>query len=272
VSTATEPSPLDAAAGTRPAKPGPDWTVWAGLAVVVVISIWSANQIGFTLRPLWENLAAGRDVLTELVSPNWSFIGRIWPRLLETLYIAVIAGLLGNAGGLFFSLLASKITSPNRVVYQVFKTALSVVRSLPDVAYGLLFVVAVGSGALAGILALIMFNLGVNAKLTAETIDGVDVGPIEAADAAGANRFQRAWVAVVPQILPSYMSYSLYVFELNLRASVVLGIVGAGGIGQVIRIQLSQLQWGNLGAVIAVLFVIVFVLDRVSIYIRRRLV
>jgi phosphonate transport system permease protein len=117
-----------------------------------------------------------------------------------------------------------------------------------------------------------MFNIGVNAKLTSETIDGVDLGPVEAADASGANRMQRAWAAVVPQILPSYMSYSLYVFELNIRASVVIGLVGGGGIGQVIRVQLNQFNFSNLGALIVGLFVVVFVLDRISLMIRRRLV
>jgi phosphonate transport system permease protein len=128
------------------------------------------------------------------------------------------------------------------------------------------------TGALPGILALFVFNIGVVAKLTSETVDGVDPGPIEAADAAGATRVQRAWSAVVPQILPGYLSYSLYVFELNLRASIVLGYVGAGGIGNIIRVTVTRFEWERAGAVIAAVFVIVVVLDRISIAMRRRLV
>ena len=247
--------------------------MWGGLAAVVLITWWSARQIGFTLRPLFsDDLTRGVAIIGRFFNPNWGYIFEVWPSWLETLYIAIIAGLIGNGVALFLSLLASKVSSPNRGMYLLFKNALSVLRSLPDVAYALFFVAAVGSGPLAGIIALIFFNIGVNAKLTSETIDGVDIGPIEAADAAGANRFQRAWAAVVPQIMPNYTSYSLYVFELNLRASLVIGYVGAGGIGQVIQVQFARFNFENVGAIVVALFVIVFVLDRVSIFLRRRLV
>jgi phosphonate transport system permease protein len=262
-----------AATGSRrPKRPPPRWSLWGGLAVVAAITWWSARQIDFTLAPLVTNLDRGSRIVVRFLDPNWSFIFQVWPRWLETLLIAIIAAVVGNSAALFISMLASPVTSPNLVVYRAAKVLLSVVRSLPDVAYALLFVAAVSTGALAGILALIMFNIGVNAKLTSETIDAVDTGPVEAADAAGANRLQRSWSAVVPQILPSYLSYSLYVFELNIRASVVIGVVGAGGIGSVIMVQLSRFNYENLGAIIFALFVIVFVLDRVSIWCRRRLV
>jgi phosphonate transport system permease protein len=255
----------------RPRRPPPRWSLWAGLAVTVAITVWSAYQIEFVF-PALRDLTRGSDIIAEFLRPNWGFVFRVRDAWLETLYIAVIAALVGNGTALFVSLLASRVTSPNRVVYQGSKTLLSVVRALPDVAYGLLFVAALGHGAMAGIIALVLFNIGINAKLTSETIDAVDPGPVEAADAAGANQLQRAWSAVVPQIMPSYMSYSLYVFELNIRASVVIGIVGGGGIGQVLRVQLNQFNFDNIGALIVALFVVVFVLDRVSIWIRRRLV
>lgn len=264
--TATAPStPVP-----RPRRPRPRWTLWTGLAIVVAITVWAGYKIEFTLEPLFTNLARGQRILVRFLDPNWSFIGRVQEAWLETLYIAVIAAVIGNAAALGVAMLASRVTT-NAVLYRVTKTVLNVVRSLPDVAYGLLFVAAVGTGALAGILALVIFNIGVNAKLTSETIDAVDTGPIEAADAVGANRLQRAFAAVVPQILPNYTSYSLYVFELNIRASLVIGIVGGGGIGNVIRIELSGFRYENISAIVIALFVIVFALDRLSIFLRRRL-
>jgi phosphonate transport system permease protein len=170
------------------------------------------------------------------------------------------------------ALLASKVSAPNRATYVVAKQVLSVVRALPDVAYGLLFVAAVGTGALAGILALIFFNLGIAAKLTSETVDAIDPGPVEATDAVGAGIIERARVAIVPQVLPSYISYCLYVFELNIRASVIIGLVGGGGIGNVIRVELSRFNYGRLSALILALFVVVFALDALSRALRRRLV
>lgn len=272
MSTTADPGTATVDRSAWPTKPRAPWTLWGGLAVFVAITGWAAYGIDFTLGPLFTNLTRGADVLERFLQPDWGFLASVWPAWVETLYIAVIAGVIGNGSALVVSFLASKVTSPNVVVYQISKTVLSVVRSLPDVAYGLLFVAAVGPGALGGIMALVMFNLGVNAKLTSETIDAVDVGPLEAADAAGANRMQRARSAVLPQILPNYTSYSLYVFELNIRASVVIGIVGGGGIGNVISVQLARFEYENIAGIVVALFVVVFALDRASIALRRRLV
>lgn len=256
----------------RPPKPPPNFTLWIGLAIVAAITWWSATQIGFSLQPLIENFDNGSETIGQFLRPDWGFILDVKEAWMQTLYIAIVAGMIGNGAALFFALLASKVSNPNRAGYLTFKTLLSVLRSLPDVAYALFFVAAVGSGPLAGVLALILFNLGVNAKLTSETIDGVDVGPLEAADASGGNRIQRAFSAIVPQVMPNYVSYCLYVFELNVRASVVIGLVGAGGIGQVIIVQFSRFNFDKVGAIVAALFVVVFTLDRLSVWFRRRLV
>ncbi len=257
----------------RPARPRTPLGLWVGLLALVALTTWAWNGVGFTLAPLVsEQATRGLQIVRRFLDPDWSYLVRVWPSFVETLYMAVIAAAVGCALALPVSLLASKVTNQLRLLHWAARTALSVVRALPDVAWALLFVAAVGTGALGGILALIAFNVGVVAKLTSETIDGVDPGPLEAADAAGATRVQRAWSAVVPQILPGYLSYSLYVFELNLRASIVLGLVGAGGIGNVIRLTLSQLRWEQMASVIIALFAIVVVLDQVSRALRRRLV
>jgi phosphonate transport system permease protein len=260
----------------RPDKPPVRWTTWAGVAAFLAITAWAVFEpiggMGFTLAPLFSDLTRGVEIIARFFDPEWSYLPRVWPQFAETFYMAVLASVTGCAVALPISLYCSKVTNQSTLLYQAWRTLLSVIRSLPDVAWALLFVAAVGTGALGGVLALFMFNIGVVAKLTSETVDGVDLGPLEAADAAGAGRVQRAWSAVVPQILPGYLSYSLYVFELNLRASIVLGLVGAGGIGQVIRVTLSRFEWERMGAVIVAVFVIVVILDRISIAMRRRLV
>jgi phosphonate transport system permease protein len=270
VSLATAPGPT----GTRrPPKPAVRWSTWAGGIAVLALTAWAWRGVGFTLAPLFDEQATrGFEIIARFFDPDWAFLVRIVDPLLETLYIAVIAAVVGCLVALPVALLCSKVTNANRLLYGVARTLLSIVRSLPDVAWGLLLVAMVGFGALSGVIALIFFNIGVVAKLTSETVDGVDLGPLEAADAAGAGRVQRAWAAVVPQVLPGYLSYSLYVFELNLRASIVIGFVGAGGIGNVIRVLLNQFAWERLGAVIFAVFVIVVVLDQVSIAMRKRLV
>ncbi len=121
----------------------------------------------------------------------------------------------------------------------------NVIRAFPDILWALLFVAAVGIGALSGLLALFFFSIAVVTKLTADTLDGIDIGPLEAANASGARHSQMLRTAVVPQILPAYASYALYAFELNLRASSVIGFVGAGGIGQRIAVLRVAEQLGS---------------------------
>jgi phosphonate transport system permease protein len=241
------------------------------------MTVWAIAEplggIGFTLAPLFgEDLLRGREILGEFLSPNWSFLPRIVEPFVETLLIAIIAALVGCSVALPLALLATPVSGANRVTLAVVRLSNNVIRSLPDVAWGLLAAAALRTGALAGIAALIFFNIGIAVKLTSETIDAVDAGPVEAANASGATRVQTARAALVPQILPNYLSYCLYIFELNVRASVVIGLVGGGGIGNVINVQFARFAYGNLSAVIVVLFVVVFLLDRVSISLRRRLV
>jgi phosphonate transport system permease protein len=257
----------------RPDRPRTSWSTWAALLGFLAVTAWAWSGVGFTLAPLFtEQATRGFQIIRRFFDPDWAYLARVWPAFLETLYMAIIGSMFGCAFALPVSLLCSKVTNQTRVLFTLMRTLLSIVRSLPDVAWALLFVAAVGTGALAGILALIVFNIGVVAKLTSETVDGVDLGPLEAADAAGATRVQRAWAAVVPQVLPGYLSYSLYVFELNLRASIVLGLVGAGGIGNIVNLTLSRLEWERMGAVILLLFAIVVVIDQASIAMRKRLV
>ncbi|MBU1249597.1 MAG: phosphonate ABC transporter, permease protein PhnE [Actinobacteria bacterium] len=255
----------------RPPRPRPRLGTYIGLAAVVAITIWAGIGIEFDLRPLWTDLGRGWFIIQEFLAPNWSYIGRTIGPFIETLSIAVIATLVGCAVGLGMSLLASRVTTADPVLYRTAKLFLSVVRSLPDVGYGLLFFALVGAGSLAGILALIMFNIGIIAKLTSETIDAVDRGPLDAADATGASALQRARFAVVPMILPNYLSYCLYVFELNIRASVVIGIVGGGGIGSSISVEFARFNYSNVSAIVVLLIVVVFAIDLLSQSLRRRL-
>lgn len=263
---------LDTSAeSARPSRPRPRPGTYIAIAAVVTITVWAGAGIEFDLSPLWTEWGRGWFIIQEFLAPNWSFIGRTVAPFLDTLAIAVIATAVGCAIGLGMALLASRVTMSNAIVYRASKVFLSVVRSLPDVGYGLLFVALVGVGTLAGVLALIMFNIGIIAKLTSETIDAVDRGPLEAAMASGARPAQRAQYAVVPQILPNYLSYSLYVFELNIRASVVLGIVGAGGIGSTLSVEFARFNYSNVSAIVVLLFVVVFAIDLVSQALRRRL-
>lgn len=246
-----------------------------GLVAFVLITWASASKqfgIGLDIGALLEDLGGVGLVLSEMVNPNWAFVPRTYQAMLETFQMAVIAAVVGCGVGLPVAFLASRVTAPNRLTLLVDRSVLSVVRAIPDILYALVFVAAVGIGPLPGIAALIFFNIGVVAKLLSETVDGVDTGPVEAAQAAGANRLQIVRTSVLPQVLPNYVAYSLYTFELNIRASTVIGIVGAGGIGRLLQTQYRFFAWENVSIIILELFVLVFFIELVSIRLRRRLV
>jgi phosphonate transport system permease protein len=259
----------------RPPKPRRSpWAVM-GLGAFLVITWWAASEefgIGFDVVRVFDNLTRGASILAEFFPPNWEYLPRTFEPMLQTITMAVIASVIGCGLALPISFLASRVTTPSLFVYLVDRGILNVIRALPDLLYALVFVAAVGVGPLPGILALVLFNIGVVVKLLSETVDGVDPGPIEAASAAGARRSQMVRWAVLPQVLPNYVAYSLYVFELNVRASAVLGIVGAGGIGNNINTVRRFFQYENLSVILIEIFVIVFVIELISIWLRRRLV
>lgn len=262
-------------ASGRPARPRPSLAIPIGLAAFIGITWLSASEqfgIGLDIGELIADIANGAEIIAQLLDPNWAFLPRTIDPMIETFQMAVLASVIGCAVALPVAFLASRITAPNRAALLADRTILSVVRAIPDILYALVFVAAVGIGPLAGIAALTFFNIGVVAKLLSETVDGVDTGPIEAARAAGGNRLQTTRWSVLPQVLPNYIAYSLYTFELNIRASTVIGIVGAGGIGYLLQAQYRFFAWSNVSVIIIELFVLVFLIELLSIWLRRRLV
>ena len=262
-------------ASLRPAKPRRSPIVLLGAVTFAVITLVSASEqfgIGLDIGALIEDITRGAGIIGELLRPNWGFLPRTVEPMLETFKIAIVAAFVGCFVALPVAFLASRVTAPGRRTLMVSRAILSVVRAIPDFLYALIFVAAVGIGPLPGIMALIFFNIGVVAKLLSETVDGIDTGPIEAARAGGSDRTQTVRWAVFPQVLPNYVAFSLYAFELNIRASTVIGIVGAGGIGTLLFTQYRFFAWGNVSVIIIELFVFVFLIELLSIRMRRRLV
>lgn len=258
----------------RPPRPKGSLLVPAGLLGALLLTLWATSSqfgIGFDPVRLFADLGRGREILAEVFQPNFAFFGRTVEPMLETIQMAIIAATIGCAIALPAAFVASRVTAPGRISFALSRGVLSVIRSLPDLLYALVFVTALSVGPLAGILALIFFNIGVAAKLLSETVDAVDRGPLEAADASGAAHVEVVRTAVLPQVLPNYVAYSLYVFELNIRASAVIGITGAGGIGNTLNAQMGFFNYENVGLIVLEIFFLVLAIELVSIALRRRL-
>ena len=249
--------------------------------LVLVVSVMAYNEIKFSTAAIATQLGRIGEIADDFWPPVWK-----WPKSLgqpdtfniiepfiETLQIAIIGAVTGNLLALPLAFYASRMTAPSNVAYRIAKGFLNVVRTIPDLVWGIFFATAVGFGnPFAGALAMIMFSLAIMAKLLSETVDAIDIGPLEAGRAAGARHTQVIQYGAFPQVKPNYVAYALYIFELNIRASVVIGFVGAGGIGRLLNERRNFFQWDQVMAIVLVIFVSVLLIEWFSIWARRKLV
>ena len=264
---------------SRPSRPRPSPTRYVAVLGVAALSWLAASDatgIGLVER-IQRTFRDGvpdrtQEIIGQVFSPAWEDFGATVDPFFDTLAMAVLGTLFGCSLALLFAFGASAITAGGAKRMGVTKSVMSVIRSVPDVMWALIFVSAVGSGTVSGLLALVLFNIGVVSKLLSETIDAVDTGPLEAADASGAGLVSRARAAVFPQVLPNYLAFSIYAFELNVRASAVLGLVGAGGIGTLLNLARTQFRYDRVSLIVVEIFVFVFIAETISVYLRRRLV
>jgi phosphonate transport system permease protein len=260
---------------TLPPRPKGRWKPWLALAVVLAVTaVAMSPQLGvaFGFDAILRNWQNGADKIVKLLQPDWAFFPRTVQPMLETLAMAVIATAVGSAISLPLSLWAARLTNPNRVTRGILRTLLNIVRAVPELLYASVLVAMVGVGALPGIIALVLFNVGIIVKLVSEAIEANDAGPLEAGRAAGGTQVQINRTVALPDVLPSFVNQSLYVLELNVRASTVLGLVGAGGIGLLIDAVRTFYRYDQLALIVLEILVIVIAIDLVSNEIRKRIV
>jgi phosphonate transport system permease protein len=185
--------------------------------------------------------------------------------------MAIAGSVLAVVISLPLAFLAAKNTAPNAFVYQIARTLLALLRSVPEIIMGIIFVAAVGFGALPGVLALGLHSVGMVGKFYSEAIEHVDPKPIEAARAAGATGFQVITHAVLPQVLPQLADITIYRTEYHFRASTVLGIVGAGGIGFELMAALRLINYDEVSAILLTILACVIVVDALGARLRRML-
>ncbi len=183
---------------------------------------------------------------------------------LETIQMALAGTFLALVVAFPLGFLAARNTSPHPAVYHGVRLVLNLVRTIPDLALGLLFVAAVGLGAFAGTIALAIHTATVLGKLLSESVENIDEGVVEAIRATGAGYSQILSFAVLPQILPDLISFTLYRFETNIRAASVLGLIGAGGIGYLMNTSFRTFQYQEAAAIVLVLVALVMLVDYLS--------
>lgn len=257
----------------KPKKSPYRWLIYAALLAVYV---WAFSGVPFTgIKETAGTIM--KSILTGLFEPDWNYVylpdGEDLLRgLLDTLAISVLGTIISAVVSFPFAFWAARNMSRFRTVSGSGKVVLSFVRTFPELVMALLFIKAVGPGSFAGVLALGIHSVGMLSKLYAEEIENIDRGPSEALLASGANRLQLLWFAVLPQVLPSFLSYTLYRFEINVRSATILGFIGAGGIGTPLIFALSTRHWDRVGIILLGIIVMITIIDLISGAIRRKLV
>jgi phosphonate transport system permease protein len=245
----------------------------AGTIIVAAFVLGSFYITGL-LDP--QRLAEGGPALAtiagEMFPPDFTRWDRWVKPLADTLAMSIGGTVLAIALSFPLAFLAANTTAPNRLVYQSARMTLNALRAIPELIMGIIFVAAVGFGALPGVLALGLHSVGMVGKFFAEAIEHVDPRPIEAARAAGATEFQVVWRAILPQVLPQMADTTIYRWEYNFRASTVMGAVGAGGIGTELMGSLRLMDYQQVSAILLCILVCVTAVDAIGSVLRRKLV
>lgn len=250
----------------------------AGSWGVIILVLVALHLIAFQatdFRP--EALVTGArgmwGFLTEAIPPDLSaeVLSGGAAGALTTLWIGLLGTTMSIPFALLLAVLGARTTAPNRFVYQVARAIMSFFRAVPDIVFALIFVTAVGLGPFAGVLALICHNMGVMGKLWSEAMEDVDPGPEQALRTAGASRWQVVVNATIPSVLPQLTGLLLYRFDVNVRSSLVLGLVGAGGIGLLINKSIKTFQFDEMMTYLLIVLLLIIAVDQASAWIRKRL-
>jgi phosphonate transport system permease protein len=249
-------------------KKGKQIVTW--MLFIVIIAVCSIYT-EVTPYQLFVGLPQMGILLKEMFPPDWSYLPTVWDPTLQTIQIAVAGTILGAIPAIPAALFSANNIMPYKSVSLPMRTLLNLIRTVPDLLFAAVFVAVFGIGPFAGMLALLFFSFGIIAKLTYESLEAIDPGPLEAMTAVGANRIQLIVFGVIPQALPAFISYLLYTFEINIRAATVLGFVGAGGIGLLLNQSLGLFRYDRAATIIILTLAVVLIIDYASTSIRRKL-
>lgn len=210
------------------------------------------------------------DILRRAFPPDVTHLQPALAAVVETLDIALLGTLVALVFSLPLAVCAASNVSPSRTLYLAARGVIAVSRAVPDLVWALLFVTAVGLGPFPGVLALSVHSVGMLGRLFAETIEDMDMGPVEALSITGASRVQIVTHAILPGLLPSLIGVSLFRLDENVRSSLVLGFVGAGGIGFLILTSMNLFQYRQVATLLILTYVLVVSVERLAALIRSR--
>ena len=240
-------------------------------AVLAVVLAGCCHYAGlFDAERLADGIPSLVTLVTEMFPPDFSQLNNWIGPLADTLAMSVAGTAIAVILSIPLGVLAARNTSPHPVVFHLCRGLLNGLRSIPELIMGIVFVAAVGFGALPGVLALAFHSVGMVAKFFAESIEHVDPAPVQAAKAAGCSPLQVIIHGIFPQVFPQMADTAIYRWEYNFRASTVMGMVGAGGIGFELIGSLRIMQYQEVSAILIVILLMVTIVDAFSSWLRKK--
>ncbi|MBL7055174.1 phosphonate ABC transporter, permease protein PhnE [Candidatus Woesearchaeota archaeon] len=240
--------------------------------IVVVVYYWALTGTNTSATAFAEGIPNMIDFVQRMFPPDFSNLGMFLLKAVETLQMAIVGSTLGALIALPLSFLAARNINRNKITYHLVRTLFDICRGINELVWGLIFVSMVGLGPFPGVLALTTHVIGALGRYFSESIETVDSEVIKAIMSTGATKIQMIMRGIIPQVKPLFINYTLYYLENNFRAATVLGLVGAGGIGMELLTSMRLFRSHEVLTILIIMVVMVAAIDRISAYIRKRVV
>ena len=253
---------------------GRQWAIWFGWLIGIAIVGYAWKLISD--KTVWFFVSdAGRqaaDMASRMVPPKWAYVDALWRPLWDTLNIATLGTMFALMIAFPLAFLAARNTTPHPIIRSFALFAIVASRSINSLIWALMLVAIIGPGIFAGVIAIALRSVGFCAKLLYEAIEEIDRTQVEAIEATGASGSQKLAYAIVPQILPTFAGVSVFRWDINIRESTVLGLVGAGGIGIQLDASISTLAWTQVSLILLLILGTVIVSEWVSARVRHAII
>lgn len=249
----------------------PGLGTFAAYLVAVLVIVWSAGGAGWSFADLIAGMPSIADFLSRSWPPDISRMETLGKALIETFQMAIIGTLTGVILSIPLAILAARKLLGSHILSTIARAFIALFRTVPDLVWALIFVISVGLGPFAGTLALMIDTMGFCGRFFAEAMEDVDQGPREALTAIGARKIDIVACAIIPAALPSFITTSLFALEKATRSSVVLGLVGAGGIGLELKVAMDMFEYPLAATIIIMVFILVVIVEQIGALVRRNI-
>ena len=253
-------------------RPQWTWKTFVFIIFTILLLILVSIDLKINFIGLFSNsLNYFTDIFSRMLPPDFSNFNLLLFSMIETIEIAILGTFIAIVLSIPLALLSARNIAPNILTFFIARTITVFFRAIPEFIIAMILVIAIGFGAMPGVLALGIHTMGFLAKFYAEDIEHINKGPVEALISSGASKRQIISFAIIPQIIPSFVANNLYILDRNIRMATMLGIVGAGGIGYELQSAFRMFEYQKVSAIIIIIFIAIFIIDNISSLIRSKI-